>query len=104
MQPALDKPLRTELARGKQAALSFKLDDPSKCVRAIAAGGAGVVDLELSLVDDKGQVYGRDALEAPFALVEEGGPVCLPAPGRYRVVVRMRRGAGHVAVQIYRAK
>lgn len=103
MQPIAEQPLSRRLSAGKQAELPFKLDGAPSCVRAIAAGGPGVGDLELSLVDSAGHVYGTDALEAPFALVDSAGPVCLPA-GRYRARLRLRRGEGRVAVDVYRAK
>lgn len=103
MQP-LGKPLVKELAEGKQAELAFSLENADKCVRAAAAGGAGVGDVALSIEDSSGHVYGRDKLDAPFALVDDGGPVCLPKAGRYRVVARMERGAGRVAIEVWRAK
>ncbi len=103
MQPLVAQPLSLQLSVGKQVELPFKLDGAARCVRAIAAGGPGVGDLELSLVDSAGHVYGMDALQAPFALVDSAGPVCLPA-GRYRARVRLRRGEGRVAVDVYGAK
>ncbi len=103
MQP-IGKPRVLKLEQGKQAELPFTLDDAAKCVRAAAAGGAGVADIALSIVDASGHVYGKDALDAPFALVESAGPVCLPEAGKYRVVARVQRGAGRVAIEVWRAK
>lgn len=104
MQPFAGKSLIAVLSKGKRAKLSFSLDDADKCVRVVAAGGPGVRDLALSLEDEKGHVYGRDALQGPFALVDDGGPVCLPAKGTYRAVVRVREGSGRVALRVYRAR
>lgn len=103
MRP-LGKPLVKKLEEDARAELPFTLDDAGKCVRAAAAGSAGVGDIALSIVDASGHVYGRDALDAPFALVDSAGPVCLPEAGKYRAVARMRRGAGQVAVEVWQAR
>jgi len=103
MQP-IGKPIEKELAAGAQVELPFSLENADKCVRAAAAGDAGVGDIALSIVDSSGHVYGKDALDAAFALVESDGPVCLPKAGKYRVIARMQRGAGRVAIEVWQAK
>lgn len=103
MQP-LGKPRVVKLEQGEQAELPFTLENAAKCVRAAAAGDAGVGDIALSIVDASGHTYGKDSLGAPFALVESAGPVCLPKAGKYRAVARVQRGAGRVALEVWRAK
>ncbi len=103
MQPVAPKPLVVELAGGGRKDLPFTVTDPSRCVRAAAAGGPGVQALTLSIVDRKDAVLGASDLHAPFAFVADAGPVCLAAPGVYRAVVRIARGAGPVAVQVWQA-
>lgn len=97
-------PLVVDLQSGQSRDLPFIVTDPSKCLRVIAAGGVGVEDIGLTLVDRGGIPLAQDELHASFALVDADGPVCLESPGQYRAVLKMLRGSGKVAVQAWRAK
>lgn len=97
------EPLVVELAAGSRKDLPFTVTDPSRCVRAGAAGGEGVQALTLAIVDAIDHVQTSADLHGAFAFAGAGGPVCLDRAGAYRAVVRVTRGAGPVAIQVWQA-
>lgn len=92
------------LQQGGSAEVRVHVDDASRCLRALAAGGDGIGDLELMLTSDQHEPLGEDTLIAPFALVDSAGPVCPRAAGGYVAKVRSVRGAGNVAFGVWRAE
>jgi hypothetical protein len=101
-RPIEPGPKRVELGAAEASELMVSVDDSRRCLRALAAGGPGVLELELELVDSRDRLLGHDELEAPFALVGARGPVCADGPGEHRARVRVRRGRGSVAFGIFR--
>jgi hypothetical protein len=96
-------PKLVELGEAQGAELSVTVDDPTRCLRVLAAGGPGVADLELSLVDTHERALGQDELEAPFALVAARGPICPDGAGVHRARLRVRRGRGAIAFGVFAA-
>jgi hypothetical protein len=99
----LAAPLVVRLGEGASHELSLEIADPSKCLRGIAAGGEGIVELELILSDARGAELAADDLRGPIALLLPRGPVCLREGGAHRVTLRAAAGAGEVALQIWAA-
>jgi hypothetical protein len=100
----LDTPRRIEIASGAQVETAFSVADVSRCIRAFAVSGEPTQELELELLDEVNQSHGKDSRRAPFAMVAGAGTLCLKKPGNYRAVVRARRAAGPVLVQVYQAR
>lgn len=98
------EPLVVDLHPSQARDLPFTVTDPSKCLRLIAAGGTGVEDIELSLVDRAGRTLAKDEYAASFSVLSADGSVCVAAPGTYRALLKMVRGEGKVAVQAWRTK
>jgi hypothetical protein len=84
------------LATGQEARLPLAL--PASCVAVVALGGAGVEDLDLSLVDSDDRVVAREQVHDAEAVVR----TCPEQPGNYFAVVRMARGAGEYLVSSWR--
>lgn len=104
MQPFAPEPLLVNLEAGALKDVPFTVLDPSRCVRAVAAGAKEIKELELTIVDRSDQVLGKDELGGSIALANLDGPICLEGPGQYRAVVRLVDGQGQVAVQVWQAE
>jgi hypothetical protein len=100
MKPLQPAPAAAQLGSGKATRHDFEVGSATGCVRVLAAGGAGVIDLALDLFDGKDAPLGGDQLRAPFALAPAPGNVCLE-PGKYHAVVSVISGTGTVAVSAY---
>jgi hypothetical protein len=68
------------------------------CYRILAVGGVEVNDLDLALYDADGGELDADTSGGDYPALGTTRPICPPSPGRYRVEVRMRSGAGEYAV------
>ena len=104
MDALLEPAAPLELVAGQAGEVPLSVTDARKCLRAIAVGDAGVLELELSLLDRFGTRIAHDTLGAPFALLERAGTVCLTGAGQYLLVVTMRRGAGQVTLGVWQAR
>ncbi len=72
------------------------------CYRFVAAGGGGVRDLDLALLDGNGVEMQRDVTEDPNPVLGEQASICPSGPGAYRIEVRMRTGEGPFALGLFR--
>ena len=79
---------RGSLAQGREARL--KLDLGVQCATIVTLGGAGVVDLEATLLDPDDKPVAHDTTHDPESAVR----ACVDRPGSYTLVVKMARGAG----------
>lgn len=104
MKPLAPEPLLVSLAPGTLKDMPFTITDPTKCIRAAAAGAKDVKELELTIVDRSDRILGADQLSGQVALANPDGPVCLKDPGQYRAVVRMVEGSGSVAIQVWQSE
>jgi hypothetical protein len=100
----IDAPVVTVVRAGETHTLSFELADARHCVRAIAAGDAELGQLEIELLDEHNRSYGHEVHDDNFALLNPRGTICVGAPGTYRLLVRVGRGQGRVAMAAYRAR
>jgi hypothetical protein len=103
MVPLVSEPIVVRIASEASHEITFQVEDPTKCVRVVAAAGAGAVDLDLGLVDPGGSVLARDDLQASFALIGAAGPVCSVA-GPHRVTVTLHGSSAEVAIGVWRAR
>ncbi len=103
MKPLVLAAATAKLETGGSQRQDFELPSAAGCVRVLAVGDSGVVDLALDLLDASNTSRGADQLRAPFALAPEPGNVCLE-PGKYHAVVAMTSGAGSVAFSAYAAE
>lgn len=104
MQPLAALPLVVTLGPGGSGSLPFDVTDASRCLRAGATGSGGIDELELEVLDLGGRVLGADHLRGAIALANPDGPICLGSSGNYRAVVRVTRGSGRVALQVWQAR
>jgi hypothetical protein len=102
MRP-LAPPQKTTLRTGASRTFEFEITEPSRCLRLAAAGGPGVLELDLSVIDVDGRPQ-RSRTGASLALVLPRGPLCFKAAGRQQAVVTVRRGTGEVAFQVWQAE
>jgi hypothetical protein len=91
------------LEAGQKKRQDFEVATGTGCVRVLAVGGSGIVDLGLDLIDASDKSRGADQLRAPFAMAPAQGNVCLE-PGRYHAIVSVSSGAGEVALSTYAAE
>ena len=103
MEPVLPGVHTARLTAGQSDEVAIAVEDPRRCLRAVAVGDPGTTELELRLVDAAGVSLGADDLTGTVALVTPKGPTCVRDAGAYRLIVRARR-AGEVALQVWRAK
>ncbi len=104
MQPLAATPLVGTLEAGAALALPFTVTDASRCLRAAAAGAAGVEELALELRSEDDRVLSVDQLPGAIALANADGPVCASVAGNYRAIARALRGRGEVALQVWQAE
>jgi hypothetical protein len=98
---ALDRGSATaRLEAGQKKRQDFEVASATGCIRVLATGGSGVVDLRLDLLDASDKSRGADQLRAPFALAPAQGNVCLE-PGKYHAVVSVSSGSGEVVLTAY---
>jgi hypothetical protein len=100
MKPLERAGASAKLEAGQKKRLDFEVASMTGCVRVLAAGGAGIVDLALELIDARDKSRGADQLRAPFALAPAQGNVCLE-PGKYHAIVSASSGAGEVVLSAY---
>jgi hypothetical protein len=91
-------------ADGGEVSIEVRVDDPSRCVRTAAAGGPGVAAVAISVIDGAGKRLAEAEPPAPIVWAPSAGPLCLARAGTLRVVARVTRGAGPIAVGIWQAK
>jgi hypothetical protein len=97
------KPHRGELREGETRDLALVLKDPF-CYGLLGAAGDGAEDLSLLLFDPTGVPVQRDASAGRRPTLGLAEPLCPPAPGLYRLEVRMVKGAGPFALGVYYAE
>ena len=98
--PEGDAPIRGELAEGRYQDYPFVLVG-TRCYVAVAAGGEGVEELDITLINPHGAPMLRDedtGRDAAFGLRHA---VCPDVPGSYEIRVRMTRGSGEYALRMY---
>ncbi len=76
------------LAEGRDA--RFPIDLPARCATIVAIGGAGVRDIDLTLLDPDDKPIVRDVTKDAQAAVR----ACPEKGGRFTLLVRMARGGG----------
>ncbi len=76
------------LVEGREARLPIQLQ--GGCTTAVAMGGAGVRDLDVTVQDEAGNALGHDATHDSEAVVR----VCVEHSGAYTMLVRMAAGSG----------
>ncbi len=79
---------RGSLAAGREARLPIEL--AAQCTTIVALGGAGVADLDATLLDPDGKPVAHDTTKDAQAVVR----ACVDRPGAYVLVVRMAEGTG----------
>jgi len=104
MRALAPSPRVATLPAGGTLALPFNISDASRCLRAAAAGAAGVQALELAVVDSSDRVLGADRLAGGVALANREGPICVAHAGDYRAIIRAVQGKGEVALQVWQAE
>jgi hypothetical protein len=72
------------------------------CYRIVAAGGAGVEDMDLLLYDPEGVLTQQDPAEDRFPVLGLQAEICPPEGGAYRLQVHMYKGGGAFAARTYR--
>ena len=77
---------------------------PMRCFKLIGVGGPTVTDLDLMLFAPSGSLLQKDTANDSFPVLGTDQPLCPTSPGAYRVRVRMYRGAGEFAVQIFHTR
>lgn len=80
--------------------VSLVVRGPRRCFRVVAAGGAGVTELDAQVVAPGGRPLARDARSGPLAVVPEGDLLCLPQDGEYTVEIAVTRGRGAFAARV----
>jgi hypothetical protein len=76
------------LAEGREARVRLEL--PAQCTTVVAIGGAGVRDLDVTLLDADDRPIVRDTAKSALAALR----ACVETPGRFTLLVRMAAGAG----------
>jgi hypothetical protein len=76
------------LAEGRD--VRYPIDLPAQCATVVALGGAGVRDLDLTLLDADDKPIARDGTNDAQAAVR----ACPEKGGRFTLLVRMARGGG----------
>jgi hypothetical protein len=72
------------------------------CYRIVAAGGAGVEDMDLLLYDPDGVLTQQDPAEDRFPVLGLQAEICPAEGGAHRLQVHMYKGSGAFAARIYR--
>lgn len=88
------------LAQGEEQTHRFSLER-GQCVRAFAVGGAGLVDLDLTVVDPRGVPLGADGIDDRWPILPPDGTLCVVAGGPHELRVAARKGAGDYAAQLW---
>jgi hypothetical protein len=95
-----EPPVRGELAEGTARDFSAALR-AGLCYKVLGQGGPGVGDLDLLVYDQNGVLLQRDATVSAQPVIGVDRAICPTEPGLYRVEVRMARGGGPYAVQLW---
>jgi len=95
-----EPPVRGELAEGEKRDFTSVLR-PGLCYKVLGEGGPGVVDLDLFAYDPHNVLLQRDATQHAHPALGVERAICPPEPGLYRFEIRMVRGSGPYAVQIW---
>ncbi len=96
-----EKPFRGELrARERQSFLVVL--KYGHCYRVIGAGGAGVTDLDLVLLDSNGVEVQRDVTRDATPTIGVKASLCPGDAGAYRIDVRMAEGQGPFVAAVFR--
>lgn len=77
------------LAEGTEARIDAALT-PGQCYAVVGLGDGGVANLDVVIVDEAGTEVAHDTTQDGSAAVQ----FCPQYPARYRIAVRMQRGAG----------
>lgn len=99
------KPI-TPVFEGEQSAgqksqrLKFVVADAEQCIQVLAAGSAGVEELDLMVRGLDGQPLVRDEVEGRLS-VAPSTAVCVRNPGEYEVDVSVTRGRGQFIVGVW---
>jgi hypothetical protein len=88
------------LAQGEEQTHRFSLER-GQCVRAFAVGDAGLVDLDLTVVDPRGTPLGADGIDDRWPILPPDGTLCVVAGGPHELRVTARKGAGDYAAQLW---
>lgn len=97
MQTLWSAPRAVKVQAGEPTRVSFKLEDPSRCLRA-AAIGAPDARLTLKLLSPDGVVISTATLDARLGVLNPGGPICVERAGEYQLAVELA-AAGDVLLQ-----
>jgi hypothetical protein len=101
MQPLLQAPIIAKAEHGAPATFHFSIEDPSRCVKIIAATtAASELALSLYFADTE---LAKDSMRAPFSLLAADGPLCLDRGGEHRVVAAVDEPTT-AALQVYVAE
>ncbi len=80
-----------------------RLLHPGWCYKVIGLGGDGIEDLDLRVYDPNGILLQRDTTQDPQPYVGQMRPICPSESGSFRIEVRVVRGQGDFAAQLYRS-
>ena len=75
---------------------------PGWCYKVVAAGGEGIDDLDLRVLDPNNVLLERDVRQDRRAVLGAERPICPIDNGTYRIEVRAR-GEGRFVVQMYQS-
>ena len=71
----------------------------NRCYTIVGAGGPGVAEVDLFLFDIGGRKAAVERSRGPTARIDH----CIPFTGNYRVELKVKRGGGEVAFQVFEA-
>jgi hypothetical protein len=92
-------PAREMLAEGQRIERNVTLAS-GRCYRVVAAGEAGVADLDVELLAPSGDAMQADASDDAQPTLGVLRPLCPGVSGVHRVALRVERGGGAVAWQV----
>ena len=95
-----DQALRGDLDAGQSATHSL-IVQAGACYKVLAAGGKGVIDLDLLVFDDDLVLTQRDLTRGAHPVVGAVDAICPAESGAYRLQVRMKEGKGRYVAQVY---
>jgi hypothetical protein len=74
------------------------------CFRIFAVGEPSVEDLDVEVLDPGGHRLARDSSDDRWPIVKPDGPFCTVADGTHRARVRIERGLGRHALEVWRLR
>lgn len=86
------------------ARLALEVRGARSCFRVLAAGDAGVTELDVQITDSGGRPVSRDARRGRLAVVPEDGLLCLPKGETYLVEIAVTGGRGAFVAQVFSAR